>query len=200
MEPIHPCAKQEGNAFCREIVEDNVRTIDLGRDNAAARTGFSWSFSMRREWTPRGTRSRSSFNSLMIRQPLSTDTWICATGGLHLSFLFFGISTQKVLNHIVEMSGRKLLLRAMHSQICDECFLCGNIGNKQNQFLILIDRNPKRGITSYFWIVDFFQLWYVRQHFVNHSFLMKKSCPLFLLYTRSQPLLSFSLGILLYWA
>lgn len=35
MEPIHPCAKQEGNAFCREIVEDNVRTIDLGRDNAA---------------------------------------------------------------------------------------------------------------------------------------------------------------------
>ena len=38
------CAKQEGNAFCREIVEDNVRTIDLGRDNAAARTGFSWIF------------------------------------------------------------------------------------------------------------------------------------------------------------
>lgn len=144
MEPIHPCAKQEGNAFCREIVEDNVRTIDLGRDNAAARTGFSWSFSMRREWTPRGIRSRSSFNSLMIRQPLSTDTWICATGGLHLSFLFFGISTQKVLNHIVEMSGRKLLLRAIASQICDECFLCGNIGNKQNQFLILIDRQSQK--------------------------------------------------------
>lgn len=79
VERMQEYAKNEDNAYCREMIQDNIQDIGMGVASNALRTGSLWYSSMNRRCGRPPTPYRALSSGSMRRLTPPVAIWICAS-------------------------------------------------------------------------------------------------------------------------